>query len=69
MAPKRKEIPFDDVIIHIKGLRTLHTVEKKSQDEIAAYYSEKYKTKYSRRTVKRGIDRMIIYDREHANPD
>ena len=47
MAPRRKEIPFEDV----KGLKTL-LKDGFTQEQIAEYYH------VSRRTVKRRIDEL-----------
>lgn len=57
MAPKRKNIPFEDSNIVILGLRTLRD-NGFTQDEIAAYYTEKYQVKYSRRTVGRWLEKL-----------
>lgn len=58
MAPKRKQIPFNDVKIEIKGLRTLWEEEKLSKTKIAEYYTKVFGTNISRETVRRNIKRM-----------
>lgn len=57
MAPKRKELPEDDIQITIFGLRTLRS-KGMSLEGMAQYYSGVFDESYSRRTVKREIDRI-----------
>ena len=53
MARPTKQIPFDNV----KGLKTL-LEEGKTQDEIAAYFSEKLGIKCSQQTISNKIKEL-----------
>ena len=55
MAPRKKKIPFDDVVI--RGLRTLKEMGY-THEEMAEYYTLKYQTPYSRRTVERWLKKL-----------
>lgn len=53
MAPRKKQIPFND----IKGLKTLQN-EDWTHEEMAKYYSKIFEEKVSRRTIERRLKEL-----------
>lgn len=70
MPPTKKPIPFDDVVIRIKGLRTLVEKEGLSYEKIAEYYTNKLGVNVSEWTIKRRVAEMRKSNKRTGNdPD